>query len=509
MRITLSTDAPKAAAVDILAIGVRRKKFDKDEALTTLDKALGGVLDEWFKDEGFAAKPNQTLKVPARGRVQAKWILLVGLGTKSSDVEAARMLGHQAAKASSRQKSAALVLPEVSPASVRVATEALIQGAYTYSPYKTGTRKPKGGLARCAILTPDAKSNGLKKAVKFGTAVAESVNLARDMVNAPPNDLNPVTLAELAKSEAEKLGLDVTVWNKKQIEKAGMNLFLAVNRGSAIEPRFIHIVYKPAKARTKVAFVGKGLTFDAGGLCLKPAKSMVDMKCDMAGSAATLGLVLAAARLELPVEVHAIIGSTENMLGAAAYRPGDVFTSLNGKTVEIINTDAEGRLVLADCLAWTVDNVKPDILIDHATLTGACMVALGPYRAGLYTRDEDLAQTYATASELADERFWQMPLDRSLRKQLDSFIADLKHTGGSYGGSITAALFLEEFVGDTNWMHLDIAGPAFNDSPNGRTPKGGTGFGVGTAVRFLEYLALDTAGDEDPESDEAAASADG
>ena len=496
MRITLSTDAPKAAAVDLLAIGVRSKKFDKDEELTTLDKALGGVLTDWFKDEGFNAKPNQTLKVPARGRVKAKWILLVGVGAKSSSVEATRMIAHQAAKASSRQKSAAIVLPEVNPATVRVATEALLGGAYRYAEYKTGTRKPKGGLSRAAILVADAKDKGLRKAVAAGTAVAESVNLARDLVNAPPNDLNPVSLANIAKEEAEKLGLEVTIWNKKQIQDAGMNLFLAVNRGSAVEPRFIHIAYKPEGAQTKVAFVGKGLTFDAGGLCLKPPKSMVDMKCDMAGSATTLGLVLAAARLELPVEVHAIIGSTENMLGAEAYRPGDVFTSLNGKTVEIINTDAEGRLVLADCLAWTAENIKPDLIVDHATLTGACMVALGPWRAALYTDDEDLAQTYETAAELADERFWRMPLDKELRKTLDSYIADIKHTGAPYGGSITAALFLREFVGKTNWMHLDIAGPAFNDSTHGRTPKGGTGFGVATAVRFLEYLALDTVEDD-------------
>jgi len=504
MRITLSTDAPKAAAVDLLAIGVRSKKFDKDEELTRLDKALGGVLTDWFKDEGFNAKPNQTLKVPARGRVKAKWVLLVGVGKKATDVEATRMIAHHAAKASSRQKSAAVVLPEISPATVRVAAEALHQGAYRYKDYKTGSRKPKGGLSRAALLVDDDKDKALRKAVKDGTAVAECVNLARDLVNGPPNDMNPPRLAEIAKEEAEKLGLEVEVWDKKRITKEGMNLFLAVNRGSAVEPRFIHITYKPEKAQQKVCFVGKGLTFDAGGLCLKPAKSMLNMKCDMAGGATTIGLVLAAARLKLPVEVHAIVGSTENMTGADAYRPSDVFTSLNGKTVEIINTDAEGRLVLADCIAWAVENLKPDLLVDHATLTGACMVALGNYRAALYTDDDDVAQGYQTAAKLADENLWRMPLDTDLRKTLDSFVADVKHTGSSYGGSITAALFLKEFVGKTNWVHLDIAGPAFLDSVHGRLPKGGTGFGVSTAVRFLEYLALDTVGDDDDEDESAA-----
>jgi leucyl aminopeptidase len=211
----------------------------------------------------------------------------------------------------------------------------------------------------------------------------------------------------------------------------------------------------------------------------------------MAGAAATIGIVLAAARLKLPVAVHGVIGCTENMTGAAAYRPGDVFKSLDGKTVEIINTDAEGRLVLADCLSWVRDEISPDLMIDHATLTGACMVALGNYRAGLFTADDDLATKYAKASEVADEKFWRMPLDEDLRSSLDSTIADLKHVGGAYGGSITAALFLREFVGKTTWMHLDIAGPAFLEGAHGRAPRGGTGFGIATGVRFLEALGAE------------------
>ena len=307
-------------------------------------------------------------------------------------------------------------------------------------------------------------------------------------MNAPPNDLNPVTLARAATRESKKLGLSCRVWNKARIEKEGMNLFLAVNKGSAIEPRMIHVVYKPTRAKKKVVFVGKGLTFDAGGLCIKPAGSMVDMKCDMAGSATTLGIVFAAARLKLPIEVHAVVGSTENMTGAKAYRPGDIYSSLEGKTVEVINTDAEGRLVLADVLTWAARKLKPDYLIDHATLTGACMVALGPYRAALYTDDDKLASAYLEAAGSEGESFWRMPLDGELRAMLKSPIADLKHVGGRYGGSITAALFLKEFVEETTWMHLDIAGPAFLDRPHRRLPKGGTGFGVATGVRFLESL---------------------
>jgi leucyl aminopeptidase len=270
-----------------------------------------------------------------------------------------------------------------------------------------------------------------------------------------------------------------------------MALFLAVNKGSAVPPRVAHIAYTPAGAKKRVVFVGKGLTFDAGGLCIKPAGSMVDMKCDMAGAAVTIAVVVAAARMRLPVEVHGVIGTTENQLRASAYRPSDVYTSREGKTVEIINTDAEGRLVLADILHWASE-LKPDYLVDHATLTGACMVALGNYRAALYGNDDDFADAYMEAASASGESYWRMPLDAELKTSLKSDVADLKHTGSRYGGSITAALFLQEFIGKTRWVHLDIAGPSYVDHAHGRHPKGGTGFGVATGVSFLELLAAET-----------------
>ncbi len=490
MRITLTSTSPLSLATDLLVVGTKTTDFGKDKVLSKLDQAFGGTLRRLAKDEGFSAKAGQTLKVAATGtaKLKAKWVVFVGLDGDDA-VAHARALAHAAAKSSARQKSAAVVLPKRGEEVVREAATALHLGTYRYGKLKTGDRKPKGGLTSAQLVISGSVDAKVKRSLAAGLAVGESVALARDLVNGPPNLVNPMTLAQTAKREATKLKLRCTVWNKAQIKKAGMNLFLAVNAGSALEPRFIHITYKPAKPKAKVAFVGKGLTFDAGGLCLKPAKSMADMKCDMAGAATTLGIVLAAARLKLPIEVHAIIGSTENMTGGAAYRPGDVITSFAGKTVEVINTDAEGRLVLADCLAWTSQKVKPDILVDHATLTGACMVALGPNRAGFYSDDDEVAELYRTAAEQADENLWRMPLDKQLRKQLDSHVADLKHIGGPYGGSITAALFLREFVGDRRWAHLDIAGPAFLDSGIERAPKGGTGFGVATGVRFLEALA--------------------
>jgi leucyl aminopeptidase len=234
--------------------------------------------------------------------------------------------------------------------------------------------------------------------------------------------------------------------------------------------------------------VGKGLTFDSGGLCLKPADGMMDMKMDMAGAATTIAIVLSAARLKLPVEVHGIVASTDNMTGGSAYRPGDVFPSRDGKTVEIINTDAEGRLVLADALAYARE-LSPDYVVDHATLTGACMVALGAYRAGFFSNDEGLRTAYLDAAKGAGESYWSMPLDDDLRDQLKSSIADLKHTGTRHGGAITAALFLREFVGKTKWAHVDLAGPAYLSDTHGIYPKGGSGFGVLTALEFLRNLS--------------------
>ncbi len=488
MRISLSSDALTTTPAEIVAVAVPAKKTAQKTKLTAISKALGGVpVAQLASDEGFEGKKGQQLKVAARGRLKARWVLLVGVGDESDPVALARQLAHAGARAVRRQKSLAVELGDVTPESVRAATEGLLIGGYKYTSYKTKA-KDKTQLASATLLIGSASNKGLAKALSAGRAIGESINLARDLVNGPPNDINPLTLASIAMSEAKKLKLTTRVWDKKKLEQEKMNLFLAVNKGSAIEPRMVHIIYRPAKPKKKVVFVGKGLTFDAGGLCLKPAKSMIDMKCDMSGAATTLGIVLAAARLKLPVEVHAVIGATENMTGAEAYRPGDVYTSHEGKTVEVINTDAEGRLVLADCLSWAT-KLKGDYLIDHATLTGACMVALGPYAAALYTDNDKFANAYLASGKSEEESFWRMPLNRDLRKSLNSPVADLKHIGGPYGGSITAALFLKEFVGKANWMHLDIAGPAFLDSPHGRHPKGGTGFGVATGVRFLESIS--------------------
>lgn len=489
MRITLSDTTWDKCNVDIVALAIPAAKTKFSKALARIESVMGkGVVKQLATDERFEGKASQVLKIAGRGQMQARWVLLVGVGNGKDGRKVAWRLGHALARAARAQKTGALELPDTTDETVRAATRGVVGGAYRFTEYKTDEEESSVGLRSALILTDATKTRSLTTAIRAGQIIGESINFARDLVNRPPNDLNPITLARAAASESRRLNLPCRIWNKARIEKEGMNLFLAVNKGSAFEPRVIHVIHKPSQPKKRVAFVGKGLTFDAGGLCLKTGKSMVDMKCDMAGAAATLGIVFAAARLKLPVEVHGVVGATENMTGAKAYRPGDIYTSLQGKTVEIINTDAEGRLVLADVLTWVARKIKPDHIVDHATLTGACIVALGPWRAGLYSDDDAMAAGYLDAADAERESFWRMPLDSELRSSLNSAVADLKHVGGAYGGSITAALFLREFVGDLPWLHLDIAGPAFAERAHGPLPKGGTGFGVATGVRFLESL---------------------
>jgi leucyl aminopeptidase len=492
MKLSLSTESLAKVKADLLAIGVRTGALEKDKALKQLDRAVGGALKNAAKLDDFRGKSGESLRVTVRG-AGTKVILLIGLGDTTPRAKEARLVAVKAAQAAAKYDTVAIVVPAEGDEALAASAEGAQIGAYKFARYLTGDRAPKRRLG-AAKLVVTRRDNRALLAADRGTVLAGSVSLARDLVNAPPNDLTPTALADAAKDACAHHKVQYKQWDKKGLEKLGMNLFLAVNRGSAEEPRMVHMTYKPempagAGKPRRVVFVGKGLTFDSGGLCIKPATSMVDMKCDMAGAAVTLGITLAAARLKLPVEVHGIFGATENMTGSAAYRPGDVFKSYQGKTVEIINTDAEGRLVLADVLHYAVQ-LEPDYLIDHATLTGACMVALGPWTAGLYANDDALAASYLHAGEVEGEPYWRMPLTKDLKDSLRSDVADLKHTGDRYGGSITAALFLEEFVGKTKWMHLDIAGPAFLERAHAQYPKGGTGFGIATAVRFLESLSV-------------------
>jgi leucyl aminopeptidase len=354
--------------------------------------------------------------------------------------------------------------------------------------YFTGERKPKAELGKVSVLVPGKVSAEQKKQLELGVAIGHAVGIARDAVNEPPNELVPETLAQVAQRIAKEHGFKLKVLDKKGILAAGMHLHYAVGQGSTNEPRFIHLSYVPKKKKQKVVFVGKGLTFDSGGLCIKPAAGMGEMKSDMAGAAAVLGLMAAIGVTRPEIEVHMLVGAAENMPDGSAYRPADVFSSLDGKTVEIINTDAEGRLVLADALAYAV-KLKPDLIVDAATLTGAALVALGKTCSAFYATEDELATLLVASAHEAGESFWRMPLLDELAEQLKSDVADLKHTGDRWGGSITAALFLREFVGKVPWLHCDIAGPVLAERARGIYPKGGTGHAVLTFLSLVERLA--------------------
>jgi leucyl aminopeptidase len=491
MKITISHEAPNAVVVDWLVVPVAGKKAQQHAVVQKLDRAMNGALVAAIKEHGFDPKRGKTLSIDGRGRVKAKHVLLVGLGDAVPTEAAVRLCGVKAGRAAMSHTNLAVVAPSIELPALRALVDGIVTGAYRYTRYLTGSRAPKKQLTRVALLVDRSASDVAKVAAREGVLVAMAVNFARDLVNCPANDLSATVLAGFAVERAAATGMECKVWDKAGIEHLGMPLLLAVNRGSKEEPRFIHMTYKPANAgpaTPRVVFVGKGLTFDSGGLCIKPSGSMLEMKMDMAGAATTIATVAAAAELGLAVEVHGIVASTDNMTGGDAYRPGDVFPSRDGKTVEIINTDAEGRLVLADALAYARE-LAPTYLIDHATLTGACTVALGGYRAGLFSNDVELAERYKRAAEASGEAFWQLPLDDDMKDELRSPIADLKHTGSRLGGAITAALFLREFVGKSKWVHLDIAGPAYVDKVHGAMPKGGTGFGVLTALQLLRDLA--------------------
>ena len=367
---------------------------------------------------------------------------------------------------------------------IKAMSEAFILGAYSFEQYKSKKNPLK--IETITICTddysrPDISIETAKKAVHVGTTIATSTNFTKDMINTIPFEMHSLKLEEIAKSLESISNVTCNAYGKEFLEEQGMGAFLAVNRASHIPPRLLHVVYKPANAKEKFVYVGKGLTYDTGGLSLKPGASMVSMKSDMGGGAAVLGIIKGAAELELPYEVHAIVGATENAIGPDAYKPDDVLVAKNGTTIEIGNTDAEGRLVLADCLCYACEQ-KPDYLIDMATLTGACVVALGEYTTAVMGHSSALKHSIMRSAANSGELTGTLPFNRYLKKQLKSPIADLSNIASSrYGGAITAGMFLDNFVEKEykdKWLHLDIAGPAFVDKAWGYNQCGASGAGV-------------------------------
>jgi len=362
----------------------------------------------------------------------------------------------------------------------------LILGTYEFNKYKSNNDDSSSTTdTKYNFIWSKLNQKDFDDSLGKATGIAEATCFTRDLVNEPPDTMTPTRLAELAKGIADENGLECEIFNNVDIRQKGMGGLYAVSKGSLEDPRFIHLTYKPKKkARKTVAIVGKGITFDSGGLCLKPADYMKTMKMDMGGSAVVLGVMKVISLLKPSVKVHALISASENMTGGGAYKPDDVVTALNGKTIEVVNTDAEGRIVLSDALSYAV-NLGVEEIVDLATLTGACIVALGNYTAGVMGNNQLVVNKILKAANTVGEKVWQLPMDEELRKDINSDIADVKNVGSRYGGAITAAMFLENFVDDTPWAHIDIAGPTFIEKGGEFYPKGATGFGVQTILQYL------------------------
>ncbi len=447
---------------------------------------LGDFLIESLDELDFSGKPGSVASVSVRGRLAFKRLLLVGLG-EEPDLEQLRQGAGEAGKKATRDASLATTLHLVEMSGSEVAVlEGLLLAQYRFDKYRTEKKPSK--LERVTLLQSGAEDVAVASA--RARVTAEAVNLARDLINEPPAGKSPTRLAEIAREIAAGGGLDVTVYEPSQFEEMRFGGLMGVAAGSHQPAAMIVLRHEPVEPKAFIAIVGKGIVFDSGGLSLKPPASMEAMKTDMSGAAVVLATMQAVASLNPPVRVMALAPVTENMPGGGAQRPGDVLTPRNGKTVEVLNTDAEGRLVLADALSLAAEE-EPDLIVDAATLTGACPIALGEKIAGLWgNTDEAIEQVKAAARE-AGEAVWHMPLPGYYRKNIDSDVADMKNTGPRYGGSINAALFLKEFVGDVPWVHLDIAGPARWPDDEHYQVKGGSGFGVRTLVKLIETAGGD------------------
>ena len=397
--------------------------------------------------------------------------------------------------AAKRRESVAVVLPPCDDPPL--VASALIEGsiAGTRGPGVRKSEACRHAFEKLSLVVGNGRTveelGKLEQSLFRAEIVGNAVNLARDLVNTPPAEKSPKQLANRIGVVAGDAGLDIDIWDESRIRHERFGGLIGVAAGSDEPPRFVVLEYRRGGHSSTACLVGKGVTFDSGGLSLKPSASMEDMKSDMTGAAVVVATMQAAARLKLPVNVTGYLALTENMTGGKAMKLGDVLTIRNGKTVEVMNTDAEGRLILADALSYAVEH-KPDRVLDLATLTGACMVALGPKVAGLFTNDDAFRHDVTAACRRTGERVWPMPLDDDYKEQLKSHVADLKNVGGKWGGAITAAKFLEQFVGSTPWVHLDIAGPSWNDSDSATRDTGGTGCFVRTLVAYLEGMATPT-----------------
>ena len=452
--------------------------------------AFGRSLQPTLSTLGFEGKEGQVAKLPASGVVKSALVIFVGVGEDQQPTpETLRRAAATGVQATANANSVSIAFPTEDDDAVQAITEGVVLGSYRFDRYKSS---PDDQTVNSVVILSDrSRSKAGKAAVERGETVATAVCMARDWVNTGAGDLTPPAYADAVAEAAADDKVKVTVWDDARLAKENCGGVLGVGRGSDSESRIVQVAYKPRKPVAHLALVGKGITFDSGGLSIKPGSSMMTMKCDMAGSAAVVAATLAIARLGLPIRVTCVAAMAENMVSGSSTRPGDVLTIRGGTTVEVHNTDAEGRLVLADALVVAAEH-EPDYLVDVATLTGACVVGLGERTAGVLSNDDTLRSAIPRIADEVGEPMWPLPLAEEMRAKVrSSDVADLRqHNPKPVGGTLYAAAFLREFVGDSRWAHIDIAGPGFNnESAYGYVPKGGTGVAVRTLVATAQAIA--------------------
>ncbi|HEY3991722.1 MAG TPA: leucyl aminopeptidase [Ktedonobacteraceae bacterium] len=500
METKLVSQAVKDLACDALIVGATRVEKGQDSKELALfpltkevDNLLDGLISSMYANGEFKGNVGETSQIYTMGKLAARRVIVVGLGA------AEKLQSHTFRRASgmalrfAQSKGVhrvALALGEQERGEsltedLQAAVEGALLAAYSFKKYQTAQNNGSH-IESVLFVSGDAQCQQQQEALQQGIIASEAANFARDLVNEPPSVLTPTELANRASTMAQQFGLECTILDRPQMEELGMGGLLGVAQGSAEPPKFIILRYRGApESKQVLALVGKGITFDSGGLSLKTGPGMESMKGDMGGGAAVLGAMQIIGASKPAINVLALVPASENMPDGAAFRPGDILRIMNGKTIEILNTDAEGRLALADALSYAVqEGCSP--IIDIATLTGACMVALGGKRAGLFANDDDLRDALLVAGEEAGEKFWPLPLDDDYQELIESSIADIKQTGGRYGGAITAAKILEHFVGSAHWAHLDIAGMEFTESKRSFMEQGASAFGA----RALAALVL-------------------
>jgi len=497
MEFAVSTEGPEAIACDALAVPVYADGRKIEEPSAGVDRALSGLLSSVLQEEQFEARPGRTLVLHTHGKIPARRIIAVGLGAvESVTLEVVRQAAAAVIRAASAARAAHVVFPPAAAASVPAPVEAVIQarvegimlGAYRFSRYR---RDDAGRVERVTLLAAnDTQRRHVEEGRQRGALFAEATILARDLVNEPPNRLPPPRLAEIAADVARQAGLRCAVLDEEALRAQGMGALLAVGAGSDQPPRLIVLEYLPPRAQRAVAVVGKGVCYDSGGVNLK-RDDLEWMKSDMAGGAAVIATMKALPVLRPKARVLGIVAAVENMPSGRSMKPGDIVRAMNGKTIEITNTDAEGRVILADALSYAAAQ-GVDEIIDLATLTGSAIVALGYHAAALMSNDDALAARLLQAAERAGERLWRLPLYEEFLEDMRSPVADLRNSGGRHGGAQKGAIFLREFAAGRPWAHLDIAPTAFLHKEEGTgpyLPKGGTGYGVRTLLTYLSGMA--------------------